>query len=371
MKPGSDRAMRAPHAPTPGARARPGGRGPVPVAMGRWLLPLLLASIAGGAGMTIMTLVALLARAREESLMRFGVFSFCRSPYEDIAARVRQAEALGFGSAWVNDDLLVPSYGDLEPWTLLGALARDTSRIRLGTMVSAITFRHPTLLASQVASVDLISSGRVELGLGAGGPPHPYGAFSLNEWSPRERADRLAEYTAVIDPLLRGERVSRDSRYYPVQDAQLPAIGQRPHVPLTIAAHGERTLRTAARYADSWNTLGGQPYPDGADPQKRLGLPQVVDRTRQLSERLDAICLEEGRDPATIRRSVLAMFPNPDPFSSLDAFDEYVGGYGAIGIDQIIFYWPPMELQYGGHGPVPAELEKRYERIAAERVANR
>ena len=84
--------------------------------------------------------------------MRFGIFTFSRAPYAEIARHFRVAEELGFASAWVNDDLMVPDYADFEPWTLLGALARDTTRIRLGTMVTAITFRHPTFLAAQVTT---------------------------------------------------------------------------------------------------------------------------------------------------------------------------------------------------------------------------
>jgi alkanesulfonate monooxygenase SsuD/methylene tetrahydromethanopterin reductase-like flavin-dependent oxidoreductase (luciferase family) len=302
--------------------------------------------------------------------MQFGIMHFCQSPYAEIVHRVRQAEALGFTSAWVNDDLLVPDYGDLEPWTLLGALAPDTSRIRLGTMVTAITFRHPTLLAMQAITLDHVSAGRAQLGIGAGGPPHPYGAFSQHEWPPRERAERLEEQAAILDPLLRGESVTREGRHYPMRDVQMtsPPL-QLPRLPLIVAAHGERGLRVVARHADGWNTLGGQPYPEAADPAGRLPLAEVVAKTQRLGERLDAICAEEGRDPATVRRSVLPMFANPDPFSSLDAFDEFVGAYGEIGIDEIIFYWPPMEFQYGGRRPVPAEVEARFEQIAAKRVA--
>src|SRR5215218_10350098 len=115
--------------------------------------------------------------------MRFGIFTFSRAPYAEIARHFRVAEELGFASAWVNDDLIVPDYADFEPWTLLGALARDTTRIRLGTMVSAITFRHPTFLAAQVTTLDQISEGRVTLGIGSAGPPPPYAAFTQNEWS--------------------------------------------------------------------------------------------------------------------------------------------------------------------------------------------
>jgi alkanesulfonate monooxygenase SsuD/methylene tetrahydromethanopterin reductase-like flavin-dependent oxidoreductase (luciferase family) len=302
--------------------------------------------------------------------MRFGIFTFSRAPYVEIARHFRVAEELGFASAWVNDDLMVPDYADFEPWTVLGALARDTTRIRLGTMVTAITFRHPTFLAAQVATLDQIAGGRVTLGLGSGGPPHPYGAFGHPEWAPRERAERLEEQAAILDALLRGERVTREGRHHSVRDAQLPPPVQRPRPPFIIAAHGHRALRVAARYADGWNTLGGQPFPAGLDPAQRLPLTEAVSRTRQLGERLDDVCGEIGRDPATIQRSVLALCPNPDPFSSLDAFDEYVAGYDAIGIVELIFYWPPIEFSYGRRSPLPPEIQARFERIAAARIAH-
>ena len=302
--------------------------------------------------------------------MRFGIFSFARAPYNELAQRFRLAEELGFASAWVNDDLMVPSYADFEPWTLLGALARDTSTIRLGTMVTAITFRHPSLLATQVVSLDHISGGRAQLGLGAGGAGHPNAAFSLDPWRGRERADRLEEQAAILGQLLRGEPVTNDGPYYPVVDARVPIVTQRPRPPLTIAAHGNRTLRTVARHADAWNSLGGQPHPEEGVETHQISLAAAVAATRQLSERLDEHCQELGRDPATVRRSVQAVNPAPDPFASLGAFDEYVGAYAEIGTDELIFYWPPIEF-FIRRGPVPAEAQARFERIAAQRVGAR
>jgi alkanesulfonate monooxygenase SsuD/methylene tetrahydromethanopterin reductase-like flavin-dependent oxidoreductase (luciferase family) len=238
-------------------------------------------------------------------------------------------------------------------------------------MVTAITFRHPSYLAAQVLTVDHLSDGRVSVGLGSGGPPHPYAAFGHEEWPPRERVERLAEQAAILNDLLRGDSVNYDGKHYPTRDAHLSDPVQRPRPPLVIAAHGERAMRVAARYGDGWNTLGGQPFPEGLDPARRLPLAEVVAQSRTLSERLDAACAEIGRDPATIRRSVLALAPNPDPFSSLAAFDEYVGAYAAIGIDEIIFYWPPVEHAYGARFPVPAETQARYEQIAAQRIGAR
>jgi alkanesulfonate monooxygenase SsuD/methylene tetrahydromethanopterin reductase-like flavin-dependent oxidoreductase (luciferase family) len=301
--------------------------------------------------------------------MRFGIFNLSRAPYREIARRFREAEQLGFDSAWVDDDLLVPTYADLEPWTLLGALARDTSRIQLGTMVSAITFRHPTFLAMQVVTLDQVSDGRAALGLGSGGPPHPYGAFGHADWGARERAERLEEQAAIIGPLLRGETVDFTGKHYTIGNVRAPDAVQ-PRPPFIIAAHGDRALRAAARYADGWNTLGGIIFPE-PDPPPTLSLAASVAETQRLSQRLDQICEEIGRDPRSIRRSVQALKPTPDPLSSLDAFDEYVGAYAEIGIEEVILYWPPLEHQFDQDLPLPAARQSLFERIAAERIANR
>jgi alkanesulfonate monooxygenase SsuD/methylene tetrahydromethanopterin reductase-like flavin-dependent oxidoreductase (luciferase family) len=302
--------------------------------------------------------------------MRFGVFSFGRAPYDELARRFRLAEELGFATAWVDDDLLAPHYSDFEPWTLLGALARETTTIRLGTMVTAITFRHPSLLAAQVVTFDHISGGRAEVGLGAGGYPHPYAAFSQHPWPPRERAERLEEQAAILGPLLRGESVTYDGPHYPVADARVPAAVQQPRPPFTVAAHGDRGLRTVARHADGWNSLGGQPYSAEGAETHRVSLAAAVAETRRRAERLAEFCQELNRDPATVWRSVQALNPVPDPFASLDAFDEYVDAYAEIGIDELIFFWPPIEL-FGQRGPIPLEMQAQFERIAAQRVAPR
>lgn len=302
--------------------------------------------------------------------MQFGIFNFSRSPYAEVAHRIREAEALGFDSAWVNDDLLVPEYGDLEPWMLLSALARDTSRIRLGTMVSAISYRHPTFLASQAISLDLISEGRSNLGIGAGGTGHPNDAFGQERWGARERAERLEEQVAILAPLLRGETVDVSGQHYSVTNATMPAGAQQPRLPLIVAAHGNRALRVAAQYADGWNSMAGIVFPE-SDPPPTLTVAETVAVTERLCDKLDQFCEEIGRDPRQVRRSVLALRPPVDPLSSLDAFDEFVGAYGEIGIDEVVFYWPPVDLALPERLPVPAERQAMYERIATERILHR
>ena len=115
-----------------------------------------------------------------------------------------------------------------------------------------------------------------------------------------------------------------------------PAV-QQPRPPLIVASHGDRGLRVTARHADGWNSLGGQPYPL-PDVSALVTLPEAVAETKRLSQRLDGFCQKVGRDPTTVRRSVQALNPVPDPFASLEAFDEYVGSYQEIGIDELIFY---------------------------------
>jgi alkanesulfonate monooxygenase SsuD/methylene tetrahydromethanopterin reductase-like flavin-dependent oxidoreductase (luciferase family) len=296
--------------------------------------------------------------------VRFGILTSCRGPFERFPERWRRIEELGFDSAWLNDDVLTPGWGDYEPWTALGALAASTSRLRLGTMVSVPLYRHPSFLAAQVLTLDHISGGRVELGFGAGGGSNPFGAFSQPIWSPRELIDRLDEQAAIVGSLLRGEPTGFAGTYYRVEDAQPPRPVQSPRPPLRIAAHGERGMRVVARYADGWNSLGGQPGDPGAD---RIPLADAVANVRALSDRLDAICAEEGRDPATLHRSTVAFRPGPDPFGSVDSFDEFAGRYGEIGIDELIFYWPPLDLAQRGESPSAAD-EARFERIATERV---
>ncbi len=314
------------------------------------------------------------------SQMRFGVLNFCRSPYHELVQRIRQFESMGFDSAWVDDDVLTPGYVDYEAWTLLGALAVETRRIRLGTMVTVPPFRFPAVLAVQVHTVDHISGGRIAIGLGAGGYSNNYGALGYDDWDPRERAERLEEYAAILSPLLRGEQVSFSGRYYTVRDAQAgqPVRSSRP--PLIVAAHGERGLRTAARHADGWNTLGGQAYPAARDPSARISLAEAVASTKRLSDRLDAICEEEGRDPRSITRSVLVYRTLDDPLASLDAFDEYVGAYQEIGIEEVIFYWPPLDNLFpksgegvGGFSSIPLDTSQinAFERIVAGRISNR
>lgn len=301
--------------------------------------------------------------------MRFGILNFSIGPYRRLAERWQQLEQLGFDDAWIADDPL-SSYTPFESWALLGALARDTHRIRVGTLVTTIRFRHPALLAAQVLTVDHLSGGRAALGIGAGEPSQNE-TIGTAAWSARESLQRLEEQAAILGVLLRGEPIDHAGPSYPTHVQNVPQPLARPRPPLVVAAHGEIGIRAAARHADAWNCLGGQPYRGGPKPARERGglsLADAAAETRRLNERVDNACNEIGRDPGSLARTILAYRPDPDPFSSLDAFDDYVGTYAEIGITAIAFFWPPTEEQLA-NGRATSAAEARFERIVTQRVS--
>jgi alkanesulfonate monooxygenase SsuD/methylene tetrahydromethanopterin reductase-like flavin-dependent oxidoreductase (luciferase family) len=176
----------------------------------------------------------------------------------------------------------------------------------------------------------------------------------------------MEEQVVILDQLLRGEPIAYEGQHYRTATEAMPKPIQQPRPPLIVAAHGERGLRLIAKYADGWNSLGGQPYPE-ARYGKKVTLTEAVALTERRNQQLDGYCHELGRDPATIRRSIAVYRPvPPDPLSSLNAFDEYVGHYAEIGINEIIFYWPPL-ANVIEEQPISAAQQALFERIALER----
>ena len=292
--------------------------------------------------------------------LRVGVMTLPHGPFPDLAARWRRIEALGFEGIHLPDHLVYPKLVAYECWTLLGALALTTERVRIGALVSPVTLRHPALLAQHASSADRMSGGRFELGLGAGGARTVGGdeaALGGESWSPAERVERLSESLEICDRLLRGETLAYDGRRYRVR-ASVPASIRRPRPPLAVAARGPRALALAARYADVWVNQGGRDLGTPDDPHAA-----ALQRTRDERDEFERRCAAIGRDPGTIRRRVLAFHATPDPFTSLDAFDEYVGGFRELGMDEFVFYWP--ERADGGRDEAG---ERILERVAAERL---
>lgn len=183
------------------------------------------------------------------------------SPYRDLDERWRRVEALGFDSIWIADHTTAqyPTLIAYEAWSLLGALAAVTTRVCFGPLVTPPTFRHPAMLAMSAITIDNVSGGRLELGLGAGGGRADAGVVGETGLRPGALLGRFAEQLAVFDRLLRGETVSFDGKHVRTSGAVLAEGVQKPRVPFVIAAQGPEGMGLVARYADAWNTVGGQP----------------------------------------------------------------------------------------------------------------
>src|SRR5689334_12862856 len=203
----------------------------------------------------------------------------------------RVADDAGFDHVW-NFDHLAAIAGDpardvFEGWTLLGAMAEATSRTRIGCMVTGNTYRHPALLAKMAVTVDHLSGGRLELGIGAAWAEIEHDMLGLEFGTVGRRIAWLDEACDVLKALFQEDRASYEGRRYTLTEAIAnPKPVQRPYPPIWIGGSGERkTLRVVARHADVWN-LGG------AEPDEGARLSGVLDRH----------CEDVGRDPAAIRR---------------------------------------------------------------------
>jgi F420-dependent oxidoreductase-like protein len=230
-------------------------------------------------------------------------FAFKTSPQEttwDAMLEVwRAADDIElFESGWTFDHFYPiigadPAGPCLEGWTTLTALAQATRRLRMGTLVTGIHYRHPAVLANMAATLDIISGGRLELGIGAGWNEQESGAYGIELGRPRERSDRFEEACAVVTSLLSEPVTNFSGRYYQLTDAYCnPKPVQQPHPPVCIGGSGEqRTLRTAARFAQHWNFVGGTP-----------------EQFAHKREVLFGHCADLGRDPAEILLSSHVQF---------------------------------------------------------------
>ena len=213
----------------------------------------------------------------------------------------RAADDAGFDHLWLMDHFLPLTRSAtgwyqhevtdpvFESWTMLGAMAERTRRIRIGVNVTGNLYRHPSVLAKMAATVDHLCGGRLEMGIGAAWAEREFTSLGIPMPARGERIDRLDEACEVLKLLWTKDVADFDGRFYQLHGAvSEPKPLQRPHPPIWIGGSGERkTLRVAARHADVWNIPGGDP-----------------DEAARLSGVLDAHCEAIGRDPATIRRSV-------------------------------------------------------------------
>jgi alkanesulfonate monooxygenase SsuD/methylene tetrahydromethanopterin reductase-like flavin-dependent oxidoreductase (luciferase family) len=278
--------------------------------------------------------------------LRFHVLVLPNVPWRELTRRFRHLDELGFDVGGLADhfvDWTGSGSPWLEAWTLLAAVARETRRLRLSTLVTQIPLRDPAMLAHQALTVDHVSEGRLELGLGVGLTTDPsYGMMGLPNWSAAERVARFKEYVEVVDRLLSHEVATYRGRFYQVEGATMkPRPVQQPRPPITIAAMGPVMLRHAARYADTWNSLSFL-----KDFQAQL------DETRDRVQRIDEACRAIGRDPASLRRSYLMFDAGAragggliNYYASEDVFGDMVQRVIALGISEVGLYYPARNEQ--------------------------
>ncbi|GAA3393368.1 LLM class flavin-dependent oxidoreductase [Streptomyces roseoviridis] len=282
--------------------------------------------------------------------------------HEGGRAAWQRAEELGFHAGYTYDHLSWRSFRD-DTWfgalPTLTAAATATERLRLGTLVTSPNFRHPVTLAKELISLDDISGGRITLGIGAGGDGFDATALGQERWTPRERADRFAEFVPLLDRLLTEGAVTQHGTFYSADEARnIPGCVQRPRLPFAVAATGPRGLRLAARHGQAWVTTGDPKlYADGTPEQSVAALRGQIDK-------LGTACAEAGRDVTELDKILLTGFtPEQNTvLRSLDAFVDFAGRHQELGFTEIVIHWPVPDSLF-------AADEAVFEKIATEAVA--
>jgi probable F420-dependent oxidoreductase len=231
---------------------------------------------------------------------------------ERILEHAVAAERAGYDSVWISDHLFLDlgryggpahRYGTPEALSTLAAMARETSRVRLGTLVLGVAFRHPVVLAKEAATIHEASGGRFELGLGAGWYEDEYRALGIPFGSPGERIGLLDEAMQILDGLFAGERVTFAGRCFDIRDATLqPRPAKRPATWIGSKG-GPRMLRLVAERADGWNVVWRM----------------RPDAYRERIAALERVCERAGRDPSTVRRSIGLLCVVGEDEADLDA----------------------------------------------------
>lgn len=264
--------------------------------------------------------------------LRVGLWTPNGLAWDDLVEQWQLIESLGFDCSGLADHLM-PTTGNIEDpyhegWTALTALAALTPRLRIAVLVTGNTYRNPALVAKMAATLDHVSGGRLDLGLGAGWYEPEHTAYGFPFPPPGERVEMLREAVTVIKSLMRGGRTTFEGRYYQLHDAPFAPLPVQPGgLPIMIGAQGDRMLRLVAEQADIWN------------------LNHSPDKMRELGAVLNRHCNEIGRDPSEIRWSAFS-FPavvKTDPFSSVDAFVELVRDYITAGASEVALRMPSRE----------------------------
>jgi len=297
--------------------------------------------------------------------MKFSFWPNSHQNLDDLFTLTEHVEASGWSGIWYADHFM-PNQEDSsgpthEAFTVLGALAVRTSRLRIGSLVAGNTYRHPAVVAKMAATIDQLSNGRMVLGLGSAWQENEHRQYGIPFHDIPGRLARLNEACAVITSLFANEKSDFDGEFYQLKQACLAPKPVQSPLPLLIGGGGEKvTLKIAARFANEWNVWG--------DP----------DRLRQKMQILDAHCERIGRDPAEIRRSAQALLfmsedenqlkkyrslelPMPAIIGSPEQVTEIVVDYARAGVDELII--PDFNL--GGVQNTIATIDSFREQVIA------
>ena len=277
---------------------------------------------------------------------RFQALILPNLPWGDLLGKFQHVETLGFDLAVTGDhfvDWTNPPAPWGEMWTLLAGVAQATETIRLAPCVAQIPLRLPSMLAREALTVEHVSGGRLEIGLGLGLPIDPsYKMAGIPNWSNRERADRFKEYVEIVDSLLSNEVTTYKGEFYEVDGAYMnPRPIQKPRPPITIAALGPRMMGYAATYADTWNTMS---FAEDFDDQLTESAGRIA--------RVKTLCEKSGRDPDSLRLSY-NMFDAQARHSggricyyeSVDVFADMAGKLMDLGFSELGLYYPTLDDQ--------------------------
>lgn len=284
--------------------------------------------------------------------LRFGLMTHAADEWATLTTRWKSFEDQGFDALWAGDHLWSAIGPDgngytqprFDAWMLAAGIASATSKVTVGTLVSAISMRNPAVLAKQALTLDHMSGGRAVAGIGAGGNPKDLAVAGEPVLPPEEKSSRLDEYLEVVKSVASGGETAFEGKYYRSAGVTGPAP-VKPGIPLLVAAHLKSSLTVTARHADVWNSYGT------LFSQLARGVKLTPDESLAVTARrsafLDAECERIGRDPGTLRRSFMLAFTQDTPWVSVQQFRETIGRYAEAGITEFMF---PFPLQ-GQHDP--------------------
>lgn len=297
--------------------------------------------------------------------MKFSVWPSPDRQWEDVHALAEYADGNDYHCFWYADHFMPNTEdgsvkdGDVhEAWAVLAAVAATTDRIRIGSLVSPTTVRHPAVMANVAATIDRISNGRLTLGLGAGWQVNEHRAYGIDLFAGPERVDRFEEAIQIVRSLLTESRTTFEGEHFTIVDAPCQPTPVQSPLPLMVGTGGPRMTRITARWADEWNVWG------------------TPETAREKVGALDSACARVRRDPRSIRRSVQAMFFLVDDqetidklrriapadrsvIGSVEVIADSIGAYRDLSFDEVIV--PDFTL-----GATHAERIDKYERLRTE-----